>query len=45
MVRFPFPEPDGTALVKLSSIHIGSRQFYAEALARGARGHISWWKD
>jgi ABC-type transport system substrate-binding protein len=29
-VRFHFPEPDGTALVKLSSMHIGSRQFWAE---------------
>ena len=29
-VRFHFPEPDGTALVKLSTMHIGSRQFYAE---------------
>jgi ABC-type transport system substrate-binding protein len=29
-VRFHFPEPDGTALVKLSTIHLGSRQFHAE---------------
>jgi peptide/nickel transport system substrate-binding protein len=29
-VRFFFPEPDGTALVKLSSMHLGSRQFHAE---------------
>ena len=29
-IRFHFPEPDGTALVKLSSMHIGSRQFWAE---------------
>ena len=29
-VRFYFPAPDGTALVKLSSMHIGSRQFWAE---------------
>jgi ABC-type transport system substrate-binding protein len=29
-VRFHFPEPDGTALVKLSSMHLGSRQFWAE---------------
>ena len=29
-VRFRFPAPDGTALVKLSSMHIGSRQFWAE---------------
>ena len=29
-VRFHFPEPDGTALFKLSTMHIGSRQFHAE---------------
>ena len=29
-VRFHFPTPDGMALVKLSSMHIGSRQFWAE---------------
>jgi ABC-type transport system substrate-binding protein len=29
-VRFHFPAPDGTALVKLSSMHMGSRQFHAE---------------
>ena len=29
-VRFHFPAPDGMALVKLSSMHIGSRQFWAE---------------
>jgi peptide/nickel transport system substrate-binding protein len=29
-VRFVFPEPDGAALIKLSSMHIGNRQFYAE---------------
>jgi peptide/nickel transport system substrate-binding protein len=29
-VRFHFPAADGTALVKLSSMHIGSRQFWAE---------------
>ena len=29
-VRFVFPEPDGTALFKLSTMHIGSRQFWAE---------------
>jgi len=29
-VRFHFPAPDGTALFKLSSMHIGSRQFHAE---------------
>ena len=29
-VRFHFPAPDGTALVKLSTMHIGSRRFHAE---------------
>jgi peptide/nickel transport system substrate-binding protein len=29
-IRFHFPAPDGAALVKLSSMHIGSRQFWAE---------------
>jgi ABC-type transport system substrate-binding protein len=29
-VRFIFPEPDGTALVKLSAMHLGNRQFYRE---------------
>jgi ABC-type transport system substrate-binding protein len=29
-VRFIFPEPDGAALVKLSLVHIGNRQFYRE---------------
>jgi len=29
-VRFHFPEPDGAALVRLSMIHIGNRQFYTE---------------
>ena len=29
-VRFHFPAPDGMALVKLSTMHIGSRQFWAE---------------
>ena len=29
-VRFHFPALDGMALVKLSSMHIGSRQFWAE---------------
>ena len=29
-VRFVFPEPDGVALVKLSRMHMGNRQFYAE---------------
>jgi ABC-type transport system substrate-binding protein len=29
-VRFHFPALDGTALVKLSSMHMGSRQFHAE---------------
>jgi peptide/nickel transport system substrate-binding protein len=30
-VRFVFPEPDGTALVKLSNMHIANRQFYRDA--------------
>lgn len=29
-VRFVFPKPDGAALIKLSSMHLGNRQFYAE---------------
>jgi ABC-type transport system substrate-binding protein len=29
-VRFHFPAPDGSALFKLSSMHIGSRQFHEE---------------
>jgi ABC-type transport system substrate-binding protein len=29
-VRFVFPEPDGAALIKLSSMHMGNRQFHAE---------------
>ena len=29
-VRFVFPEPDGAALVKLTSVHIANRQFYRE---------------
>jgi ABC-type transport system substrate-binding protein len=29
-VRFSFPEPDGTALAKLSLVHMGNRQFYRE---------------
>jgi len=29
-VQFVFPEPDGGALVKLSAMHIGNRQFYRE---------------
>jgi peptide/nickel transport system substrate-binding protein len=29
-VRFAFPEPDGGALVKLSYLHMGNRQFYRE---------------
>ena len=29
-IRFIFPEPDGGALVKLSVMHIGNRQFYRE---------------
>jgi peptide/nickel transport system substrate-binding protein len=29
-VRFVFPAPDGGALAKLSTMHIGNRQFYRE---------------
>jgi ABC-type transport system substrate-binding protein len=29
-VRFLFPEPDGAALVKLSTMHLGNRQFYRD---------------
>ena len=29
-VRFHFPEPDGGALIRLSMLHIGNRQFYTE---------------
>ena len=29
-VRFRFPDPDGAALVKLSAMHLGNRQFYRE---------------
>jgi ABC-type transport system substrate-binding protein len=29
-VRFVFPEPDGGVLAKLSSMHIGNRQFYRD---------------
>jgi ABC-type transport system substrate-binding protein len=29
-VRFVFPEPDGGALAKIISMHIGNRQFYRE---------------
>jgi len=29
-VRFHFPEPDGGALVRLSILHIGNRQFHTE---------------
>jgi len=36
-VRFIFPEPDGAVLVKLSQVHIGSRQFYRE-LGWGEKG-------
>jgi ABC-type transport system substrate-binding protein len=27
-IRFRFPEPDGTAFVKIGSMHIASREFY-----------------
>src|SRR5215475_4196401 len=30
IVRFHFPEPDGTALVKLNVLHIASQQFHTE---------------
>ncbi len=29
-VRFIFPEPDGGALARISQLHLGNRQFYAE---------------
>jgi len=29
-IRFVFPEPDGGAMAKLTSMHIGNRQFYGE---------------
>ena len=29
-VQFRFPEPDGAALVRLSILHMGNRQFYTE---------------
>lgn len=29
-VRFVFPEPDGGALTKIATMHIGNRQFYRE---------------
>jgi len=29
-VRFHFPEPDGGALVRLSTLHMGNRQFHTE---------------
>lgn len=29
-VRFLFPDPDGGALVKLSNLHLGNREFYRE---------------
>lgn len=29
-VQFHFPEPDGAALVRLSILHMGNRQFYTE---------------
>jgi ABC-type transport system substrate-binding protein len=37
-VRFLFSEPDGGALVKLSILHIGNRQFYREV----GWGEESW---
>jgi peptide/nickel transport system substrate-binding protein len=37
-VRFIFPEPDGAAVPRLSYLHIGNRQFYAE----GGWGKRHW---
>jgi ABC-type transport system substrate-binding protein len=37
-VRFVFPVPDGAALVKLSAMHIASRQFYRDV----GWGEKSW---
>jgi ABC-type transport system substrate-binding protein len=37
-VRFVFPEPDGGALVKLSYMHLGNRQFYRDV----GWGEKSW---
>ena len=36
-VRFLFPEPDGGALAKITSLHIGNRQFHTE-LGWGEKG-------
>jgi ABC-type transport system substrate-binding protein len=38
-IRFIFPEPDGAALVRLSGLHIGNRQFHREL---GGWGEKSW---
>jgi ABC-type transport system substrate-binding protein len=37
-VRFMFPEPDGAALLKLSAMHIASRQFHRDV----GWGEKSW---
>jgi ABC-type transport system substrate-binding protein len=37
-VRFVFPDPDGAAVVKLSAMHLGNRQFYREV----GWGEKSW---
>jgi hypothetical protein len=37
-IRFVFPEPDGGALVRLSALHIGNRQFYRELGGWGEKG-------
>jgi ABC-type transport system substrate-binding protein len=37
-IRFHFPEPDGAALVRLSMLHIGNRQFHTEL----GWGEASW---
>jgi len=37
-VRFVFPEPDGAALFKLSSMHIANREFYRDV----GWGEKSW---
>jgi ABC-type transport system substrate-binding protein len=36
-VRFLFPEPDGGALARIASLHIGNRQFHTE-LGWGEKG-------
>lgn len=29
-IQFHFPEPDGGALLRISQLHMGNRQFHAE---------------